>query len=58
MALYYFDLDDNDTIFPDDDGIDCEGLAIEHEAIKALAEIMGERLPDGDCRQLGHYRAR
>ncbi|KAA3441424.1 hypothetical protein C7I87_35070 [Mesorhizobium sp. SARCC-RB16n] len=52
MTLYYFDVDDNGTLISDDDGIDCEGLTIEREATKALAEMMGERLPDGDCRQL------
>ncbi|MBZ9777282.1 DUF6894 family protein [Mesorhizobium sp. CO1-1-8] len=49
MALYYFDLDDNGTIFPDDEGTECADLgAVKYEAIKALAEMTKDALPDGD----------
>ncbi|TPK07068.1 hypothetical protein FJ872_24260 [Mesorhizobium sp. B2-5-9] len=53
MALYYFDFDDNGTIFPDDEGTECPDLgAVKYEAIKALAEMTKDALPDGDHHKL------
>lgn len=44
-----FDFDDNGTIFPDDEGTEGQDLAaVKYEAIKALAEMTKDALPDGD----------
>lgn len=49
MALYYFDVDDNGTVYPDDEGTDCDIFdQVKEEAIRALVEMIQERLPDGD----------
>jgi hypothetical protein len=53
MAIYYFDVDDNGTVYPDDQGTDCDTFArVKEEAIRALVEMIQERLPDGDRHRL------
>jgi hypothetical protein len=53
MALYHFDVDDNGTIYHDDQGTDCSDFdQVKYEAISALAEIMKDALPDGDHHRL------
>ncbi|TPL88674.1 hypothetical protein [Mesorhizobium sp. B2-3-12] len=48
MALYYFDLNDNGTLYPDTEGTDLPSLeAAEDEASRALIEIARGRMPDG-----------
>ncbi|WP_095081789.1 DUF6894 family protein [Mesorhizobium sophorae] len=49
MALFYFDLDDNGMVFPDDQGTECQDVAaVRYEAIRSLADITRDALPDGD----------
>ncbi|WP_149902764.1 hypothetical protein [Mesorhizobium sp. SARCC-RB16n] len=49
MALYGFDVDDNGTIFHDYEGKGCQHIpAVRYEAIRALAEMTRDALPDGD----------
>jgi uncharacterized protein DUF6894 len=52
MAIYYFDIDDNGSVFPDEVGTECSGLDVKREAISALVGIIGESLPDGDHHRL------
>jgi hypothetical protein len=47
MAHYYCDVDDNGTVYPDDQGTDCDTLD-RVKAIRALVEMIRESLPDGD----------
>jgi hypothetical protein len=49
MTLYYFDVDDNGEVFPDDQGTECVDLKqVKQEAIRALVEMIRDSLPDGD----------
>lgn len=53
MALYYFDVDDNGTVYPDDQGTECDTFdQVKEEAIHALVEMIAESLPDGDHHRL------
>jgi hypothetical protein len=53
MAIYYFDVEDNGTVFPDDEGTECrEFKDVKKEATLALVEIIRESLPDGDHHRL------
>ncbi|TRC98365.1 hypothetical protein FJV76_13800 [Mesorhizobium sp. WSM4303] len=53
MALYYFDVDDNGTFYPDDEGTDCDTFdRVKEEAIRALVEMIKDSLPDGDRHKL------
>jgi hypothetical protein len=53
MALYYFDVDDNGTVYPDDQGTDCDTFdQVKEEATRALVEMIRESLPDGDHHRL------
>ncbi|MBA1144792.1 DUF6894 family protein [Mesorhizobium neociceri] len=53
MALYYFDVDDNGTVYPDDQGTDCETFdRVKEEAIRALVEMIRDSLPNGDRHRL------
>lgn len=53
MALYYFDIDENGDIYPDDQGTNCEDFPqVKREAISALVDIIKESLPDGDHHRL------
>jgi hypothetical protein len=47
MAKYYFDLRDNDLIYPDEDGMEQSSLAgVRAEAIDTLAEYVRSTLRD------------
>lgn len=49
MAIHYFDVDDNGSVFHDDQGIDCPDFdSVKREAISALVDMVKESLPDGD----------
>ena len=53
MALYYFDVNDNGEVFPDDQGTECATFdQVKEEAIHALVEMIRESLPDGDHHRL------
>ena len=40
MTIYYFDLRDEDALFPDEEGLDFESiLAAQEEAAKSLADM-------------------
>ena len=53
MARFYFDVDDNGSVYPDEEGTDCANLAIvKKEAISALVDMIRETLPDGDRHRL------
>lgn len=53
MALYYFDVDDNGTLYCDDHGTDCVAFdKVKEEAIRALVDMIRESLPDGDHHRL------
>ena len=53
MALYYFDVDDNGEVYPDDQGTECATFdQVKEEAISALVEMIRESLPDGDHHRL------
>ncbi|MER8808112.1 DUF6894 family protein [Mesorhizobium australicum] len=53
MALYYFDVDDNGTVFHDHQGTECQDVAtVRYEAIRAIAEMTRDALPDGDHHKL------
>ena len=53
MTLYYFDVDENGTVYPDDQGTDCETFdRVKEEAIRALVEMIKDSLPDGDRHRL------
>ena len=53
MALYYFDVDDNGEVYPDDQGTECATFdQVKEEAIRALVEMIRESLPDGDHHRL------
>jgi hypothetical protein len=53
MALYYFDVDDNGTVYRDDQGTDCDTFGrVKEEAIRALVEMINDSLPDGDHHRL------
>ncbi|RUW61610.1 hypothetical protein [Mesorhizobium sp. M7A.F.Ca.US.008.03.1.1] len=53
MPLYYFDVDDNGTVYPDDEGSDCDTFdRVKEEAIRALVEMIQNSLPDGDRHKL------
>jgi hypothetical protein len=53
MALYHFDVDDNGTLYHDDQGTECADFAkVKNEAIAALAEMMRDSIPDGDHHRL------
>ncbi|MBZ9739728.1 MULTISPECIES: DUF6894 family protein [unclassified Mesorhizobium] len=56
MALYYFDLTDNGTAYPDTEGTDLPSLqSAEDEAAKALLEIAKDKMPDGTFREVALY---
>ncbi len=47
MAKYYFDLRDNDLVYPDEDGMEQSSLAsVRAEAIQTLAEYVRGTLRD------------
>ncbi|AZO45656.1 hypothetical protein EJ076_33575 [Mesorhizobium sp. M7D.F.Ca.US.005.01.1.1] len=49
MAIHYFDVDDNGSVFYDDQGTDCPDFDfVKNEAISALVDMVRETLPDGD----------
>ncbi|WP_192250382.1 DUF6894 family protein [Mesorhizobium silamurunense] len=49
MALYYFDVNDNGVVYPDDQGIECADFPrVKKEAIRALVEMINDSVPDGD----------
>jgi hypothetical protein len=49
MAIHYFDVDDNGSVFHDDQGTDCPDFDfVKKEAISALVDMVRETLPDGD----------
>lgn len=53
MAIYFFDVDDNGSLYPDDQGTDCPNFAhVKKEAISALVDMIKETLPDGDHHRL------
>jgi hypothetical protein len=53
MPLYYFDVDDNGTVYPDDQGTDCDTFdRVKEEAIRSLVEMISESLPNGDHHRL------
>jgi hypothetical protein len=53
MAIHYFDVDDNGSVFHDDEGTDCpDGESVKKEAILALVEMIKGTLPDGDHHKL------
>ncbi|KAA3442037.1 hypothetical protein C7I87_32515 [Mesorhizobium sp. SARCC-RB16n] len=53
MALYYFDVDDNGTFYPDDEGTECDTFdQVKEEATRALVEIIKDSLPYGDRHKL------
>ena len=53
MALYYFDVDDNGTVYSDDQGTECDTFdRVKEEAIRALVEMIKDSLPDGDHHRL------
>ena len=53
MAFYYFDVDDNGEVFPDDQGTECVTFdQVKEEAIRALVEMIRDSLPDGDHHRL------
>lgn len=53
MALYYFDFDENGVAEPDPHGIECSDLAeVRYQAVRALADMTREALPDGDHHKL------
>lgn len=40
MTIYYFDLRDEDELFPDEEGLEFSGLpAVQEEAAKSLADM-------------------
>jgi hypothetical protein len=48
MGRFYFHLQADDQIVPDDEGVDLPDLsAAEHEAILAAREILGEAIKSG-----------
>jgi len=52
MARYFFDFRDDDGVFRDDEGLLMDTpREAENEAIKSLAEIARDGLPDGDHRE-------
>ncbi|MEI9419643.1 hypothetical protein O7A70_00385 [Mesorhizobium sp. Cs1299R1N1] len=53
MTLFYFDVDDNGTIFHDDEGTECPDVAaVRYEATMALAEMTKDALPNGDHHEM------
>lgn len=53
MPRYFFDLDDNGELHPDEQGMECRGFAVaKQEAIRALVEMTEDVLPNGDRRLL------
>ncbi len=45
---YYFDIHDGESLTRDDTGLELDGLpAAQDEAVRALAEIVKDTLPDG-----------
>ncbi|MEI9416492.1 DUF6894 family protein [Mesorhizobium sp. Cs1321R2N1] len=53
MVLYYFDLTDNGTAYPDTEGTDLPSLeSAEDEAARALLEIAKDKMPDGTFREV------
>jgi hypothetical protein len=49
MSRYYFDVQDNETLIRDDEGLDLPGIkAAEDEAAKTLPNIARDHIPDGD----------
>ncbi|HEX2017547.1 MAG TPA: hypothetical protein VGO17_01285 [Aurantimonas sp.] len=49
MPRYYFEIDDNGVMTPDEEGIECETLAsVRDAAIDALPRMASDVLPDGD----------
>ncbi|EHK53114.1 hypothetical protein MAXJ12_31939 [Mesorhizobium alhagi CCNWXJ12-2] len=47
MAKYYFDVRDNDVVYPDEDGMEQSSLAnVRAEAIQTLAEYVRSTLRD------------
>jgi len=51
MVRYYFDLDDNGSRFPDDQGTELQTFSeVRSEAIQALADIMRDAALDADHR--------
>ena len=51
MALYFFDCHDGETIYVDDQGIQCRDLAeARYRAVDALPDMARDELPDGDER--------
>ncbi|MER8435413.1 hypothetical protein NKH36_18940 [Mesorhizobium sp. M1312] len=56
MARFYFDLNDNGVLYPDDEGTELESLgALESEAVTALLEIARDRMPDGTYREVAFH---
>jgi hypothetical protein len=46
VPRYFFDFRDNGRLTSDDEGVECDGMAMVHrEATRALAEIAKDMLP-------------
>jgi hypothetical protein len=53
MVLYYLDLTDNGTAYPDTEGTDLPSLeSAENGAAKALLEIAKDKISDGTFREV------
>lgn len=53
MTRYFFDLRDGERLVPDQDGLEFDDIdAVKSQAVKTLAEVVKDALPDGTHRQI------